>query len=175
LRELKLVKVGDPGDDEAPFGAAARAVLDETGRHDDVVFTGRVPDEELPRWYAHAECLAFASRAEGFGLPAVEAMACGCPVVASTEGSLPEVVGDAGLLVPAGDPAALARALAEVLTDPVARLGLVVAGRDRARGFSWERTARETLAVYDAVLAGRPAAEAVSPAGARAASAWSAR
>ncbi len=174
LRELKLVKVGDPGDDEAPFGAAARAVLDETGRHDDVVFTGRVPDEELPRWYAHAECLAFASRAEGFGLPAVEAMACGCPVVASTAGSLPEVVGDAGLLGPAGEPGALASALEEVLTDPATRLELTVRGRDRARAFSWERTARETLAVYDAVLSGRPAADAFSP-GARAASASNAR
>ncbi len=171
---LKLVKVGDAGDDEAPFAAEARRVLRETGLEGEVVFTGRVSDEELPRWYAHAEALAFASRAEGFGLPAVEAMACGCPVVASTEGSLPEVVGDAGLLVPAGEPGALATALEELLTDPATRLELSVRGRARARELSWERTARETLAVYDAVLAGRPAASAVSPA-ARAASASTAR
>jgi glycosyltransferase involved in cell wall biosynthesis len=172
---LRLAKVGDAGDPEAPFAVAARRTVRELGLEDDVVFAGRVPDDELPRWYAHAECLAFASRAEGFGLPAVEAMACGCPVVGSTEAALPEVVGDAGLLVPAGDADALARAIGEVLGDPVTRLGLVVAGRERARELTWERTARETLAVYDAVLAGTCAADAVNPDGALAASASSAR
>ncbi len=172
---LRLAKVGEAGDPEAPFAVAARRAIGELGLAGDVVFTGRVADDELPRWYAHAECLAFASRAEGFGLPVLEAMACDCPVIASTAGALPEVVGDAGLLVPAGDPEALARALGAVLTDPVIRLGLVVAGRERARAFSWARTARETLAVYDAVLAGRCAADAVSPSGVPVATPSSAR
>jgi glycosyltransferase involved in cell wall biosynthesis len=155
LRDLRLVRVGDPGDPEAPFAAPVRAAERELGLTGDVVHAGRVPDEELARWYAHAEVLAFPSRAEGFGLPALEAMACGCPVVASTAGSLPEVLGGAAVHAPPGDAPALARALGEVLRDPLTRLDLASRGRERAAGFSWERAARETLAAHAAAL-GRP-------------------
>ena len=103
---------------------------------------------ELPALYSAAAALAFPSLYEGFGLPVLEAMVCGCPVVASDRASLPEVVGEAGLLVPAIDVEALAEALLRVLGAPSLRADLVRRGFERARGFSWERAARETLAVY---------------------------
>jgi glycosyltransferase involved in cell wall biosynthesis len=85
---------------------------------------------------------------EGFGLPALEAMACGTPVVASDRGSLPEVVGDAGLLIPPDDIEALTGAVERVLTDRALAADLRRRGLERARVFTWERTARSTLEVY---------------------------
>ncbi len=90
---------------------------------------------------------------EGFGLPAGEAMACGCPVIASDRGALPEVVGDAGLLVPAGDSAALARALAGLLDDEPQRQYLGLRGRQRiVEKFSWQVAAREFTDYYHQLL-----------------------
>jgi glycosyltransferase involved in cell wall biosynthesis len=85
---------------------------------------------------------------EGFGLPALEAMACGTPVIASNQGSLPEVVGEAGLLVEPNDVEQIAAAAERLLTDAELRADLRKKGLERARTFTWERTARETLAVY---------------------------
>jgi glycosyltransferase involved in cell wall biosynthesis len=107
-----------------------------------------VPNAALPPIYSAAAALAFPSLYEGFGLPPLEAMACGCPVVTSDRASLPEVVGDAGLLVPADDSAALAKALLRLVTDDDLRARLVRSGLERARTFSWDRAAAETLAVY---------------------------
>lgn len=107
----------------------------------------------LPPLYSAAQALAFPSLYEGFGLPPLEAMACGCPVVASDRAALPEIIGDAGLLVPADDPAALALALLRVSSDPRLRSALIQRGLARARTFSWQRAARETLAVYREVAA----------------------
>lgn len=109
---------------------------------------GRVTDSELADLYAGAICLLFPSRYEGFGLTALEAMACGCPVVAYDNSSLPEVVGDAGLLVRDGDARLLGRTAAELASNSERRQELVARGLDRARLFTWERTARETIAVY---------------------------
>ena len=108
---------------------------------------------DLPAIYSAAAVLAFPSLYEGFGLPPLEAMACGCPVVASDRASLPEVVGAAGLLVPADDHRALATALLRVLSEPSTRDDLVRRGFARAAEFSWDRAARETLAVYDEAMA----------------------
>ena len=96
------------------------------------------------------------SRAEGFGLPPLEAMACGCPAVVSSAGSLPEVVGDAALVVPPGDAVGLADAVERLATDPALRERLRSRGHERVREFSWERVARETAAVHERVLAERP-------------------
>ena len=117
-----------------------------------VVFPGFVPDEELPLWYNAAECFAYPSRYEGFGLPVLEAMACGTPVVASEASSLPEVVGDTGVILPPDDVEGLTGALRRVLTDGGLKEALRRRGLDRASLFTWEETARQTLSVYDRVL-----------------------
>jgi glycosyltransferase involved in cell wall biosynthesis len=119
-----------------------------TGR---VHFTGYVADDDVPTLYAGADAFAFPSLYEGFGMPALEAMACSVPVVASNTTSLPEIVGDAGLLVDPLDEAAIADALIAVLRDDTLRARLIAAGTTRVSRFSWERCARETLAVLEAM------------------------
>ena len=119
---------------------------------DIVHFTGFVADEDLPALYAGAELFVFPSLYEGFGLPVLEAMACGTPVITTTGGSLPEVAGDAALIVEPTDVDALRDALDRLLHDASLRDDLSARGIDRVRRFSWERTAQETLAVYRRVV-----------------------
>jgi glycosyltransferase involved in cell wall biosynthesis len=151
FRHLRLVKVGAAGSGEAPFHAPVAALVRSLGLGRDVIFTGVVPDADLPAYYSGAACLAFPSFAEGFGFPVLEAMACGCPVVASTAGSLPEVAGDAAVLVPPADHRALRDALERFVCDPAERARYRDRGLQRAAAFSWERAARETLEVYGSV------------------------
>ncbi len=113
-----------------------------------VLFPGFVPDADLPAVYAGAQVMAFPSEFEGFGLPVLEAMACGAPVVCSNTSSLPEVAGDAALLVDPLDVSALADALARVLQDAALREQMRARGLAQAARFSWARAAAETLAVY---------------------------
>ncbi len=117
-----------------------------------VRFLHDVSNDELPAIYNGAAVLITPSFYEGFGLPALEAMACGTPVVVSDRGSLPEVVGEAGVLVSPDDPQAIAAGLAAVLGDPQRATALRQAGLARAAQFTWQETARQTLAVYQAVL-----------------------
>jgi glycosyltransferase involved in cell wall biosynthesis len=121
-----------------------------------IQFTDYVPNEDLPALYNCAEVLAFPSRYEGFGLTVLEAMACGTPVVCSNSSSLPEVAGDAALLFPPDDVSALAQAMERVLTDTALQQQLRAQGLRQAARFSWERTALETLAVYERVTTQRP-------------------
>jgi glycosyltransferase involved in cell wall biosynthesis len=107
-------------------------------------------DAALVTLYQRALALLVPSRNEGFGLPALEAMACGCPVVAAHAGALPEICGDAAVLLDPDQPAAWREALLALLDDPERRTGLVHAGLARARSFTWERSARELAAVYRA-------------------------
>ena len=107
--------------------------------------TGRVDDRELLTLYAHAECLALPSLHEGFGLPALEAMAAGTPVVAGDKGSLPEIVGRAGVLVDPYDAEAIAGGIERAIGE---RASLVRAGRERAAQFSWEKAAESMVAIY---------------------------
>jgi glycosyltransferase involved in cell wall biosynthesis len=111
-------------------------------------FIPNVDDRDLPALYAGAAVFVFPSLYEGFGLPPLEAMACGAPVVCSNAASLPEVVGDAALLVSPRDVSAIADAIQRVLTDAALREELRAKSLARAAQFSWERTARETLNVY---------------------------
>ncbi len=117
-----------------------------------VRFPGYLPPEELPLWYGAATVFVYPSLFEGFGLPVLEAMACGTPVLCSDTASLGEVVGDAAWKVPPEDTEALAQGLAGLLSDPGLRTQLAGRGLARARRFSWQRTAQETAAVYEAVV-----------------------
>jgi glycosyltransferase involved in cell wall biosynthesis len=147
-RGVKLVKVGVAGGCEDKFRERTRRAVDELGLGGDVHFAGRIEDDELPRWYSHAECLVLPSLYEGFGNPALEAMACGCPVIVSDIPALTEVVDGAGLSVPPCDDATLAGALEAVLSNEALRADLSGRGIDRARRFTWRRAAEQTLAVY---------------------------
>jgi glycosyltransferase involved in cell wall biosynthesis len=143
---LRLLLVGAdvPGYAASVLGAGPAAAR--------VTFTGRVDDATLRGLYAGAAVFAFPSRYEGFGLPPLEAMISGAPVVCSNAASLPEVVGDAALLFPAGDAAACARQIERVLADAALRASLVTRGAERARRFTWERTAEATVAAYRELL-----------------------
>ena len=139
-----------------PRGWLWESILEERERspfRNDVVFVGFVPDEDLPALYSAADVFAFPSFYEGFGLPPLEAMACGTPVVVSDAASLPEVVGEAGLTVPPEDVDRLAEALAQLVTDEQQRARLREAGLARAATFTWERAAERMLAVYKQVAA----------------------
>jgi len=140
-----FVKVG------GPFTRGQLALIDRLGIEQRVQHLGMVPAEDLPGVYADADLLLMPSFHEGFGLPVLEAMACGTPVVASNQGSLPEVVGEAGLLVEPTEVEQIAAAAERLLTGDRLRADLRKKGLERARAFTWERTARETLAVYQRV------------------------
>jgi glycosyltransferase involved in cell wall biosynthesis len=133
---LPLVIAGAPGR-QAPPAMPGATVL------------GRVDNQELADLYTSAGCLVFPSRYEGFGLPCLEAMACGCPVAAYRNSSLPEVVDGAGELVPDGDADALGLAAADLTAHPERDRR---AGLERAKAFSWRKAARETIAAYKSVL-----------------------
>jgi len=115
-----------------------------------VIVTGYCEDELLPHVYASAELLVFPSLYEGFGLPSLEAMLCGTPVIASRAGAIPEVVADAAILIDPLNVRDIKFAIQRVLTDAVLRADLVRRGKMRAQSFSWDKTAKETRAVLDA-------------------------
>jgi glycosyltransferase involved in cell wall biosynthesis len=128
------------------------AVVDRLGLENCVHFTGYIAEQDLPAIYNGADLFVFPSLYEGFGLPVLEAMACGTPVVTSNKSSLPEVAGDAAILIDPYDVDALANAMHRILSDPDLAEEMAAKGMIRAREFSWERTARETIAVYEQVL-----------------------
>ena len=111
-----------------------------------------VSEERLPSLYAEADLFVFPSRYEGFGLPPLEAMACGTPVVVFDTPAIEEICGDAAIRVPVGDAAALAHAMGQVLSDPARARALVRAGHERASRYSWDDTVRQMLDVYRRVL-----------------------
>lgn len=146
--DVRLVHAGPEGwlADDVP-----RAIQD-LNLSDAVRFLGFVPLEDLAALYSLARVCVYPSLYEGFGLPVAEAMACGCPVVTSNVSSLPEVAGDAALLVDPASVDEIADGIAALWSQEERRLALAARGIERARAFTWERTARETAAVYDAVL-----------------------
>jgi glycosyltransferase involved in cell wall biosynthesis len=133
---LKLVLVG-----KSVRETLARVYGEDFVKNDSFVFPGYVPQEFMPAVYNLAELLVFPSYYESFGIPLVEAMACGCPIVASNTGACPEIVGDAGLTRDPGDAEALARAMIDVLGDAAMADRLRQAGLRRAQHFSWEKSA----------------------------------
>jgi glycosyltransferase involved in cell wall biosynthesis len=122
--------------------------IDDLAARYEIVFLGRVPDDDLPFLYRLADLFVFPSLYEGFGIPPLEAMASGVPVVCSNTSSMPEVVGDAGVMVPPEDVDGLARAIGDLLADPERRALLSARGLERARRFSWKSSARKLLDVY---------------------------
>jgi glycosyltransferase involved in cell wall biosynthesis len=128
--------------------------LAETGISDSVVLTGYVPEADLPALYSGALCFIYPSFFEGFGLPPLEAMQCGTPVIVGNATSLPEVVGDAGLKVDPFDFSAIAWAMDQLIKDAELRQELRDKGLARARLFDWKETARQTLAVYEQIHRG---------------------
>lgn len=116
---------------------------------DDIVFTGYVPDRDLPALYSGATCFVYPSYFEGFGLPIVEAMQCGTPVIAANQTSSPEVLGNAGILVDPYNEKELAQGMARVIDNPDFRSQLSVKGLSRAKIFNWTTTARLTLQAYE--------------------------
>ncbi len=148
--ELQLVKVGIPGRSKEYRRETLRR-LDSLGITRDVIFTDHIPELELAYYYSSAALLAYPSFYEGFGLPPLEAMACGCPVVTSNTSSLPEVVGEAGIMVNPYDTDGLAQAMRQVLTDAKLRDEMIRKGLEQSKRFSWERAAMETLEVYEKI------------------------
>jgi len=143
-RDLHLIIIGD---EISRYPPVRRAV--NQARVEKVVrFLGFVPFETLRIFFEHAAVFVFPSLYEGFGLPPLEAMACGTPVVTSNVSSLPEIVGDAALLVNPENVFEIARGIQEVLLDEDLRADLIAKGKVQAARYSWERTAREVLEVY---------------------------
>ena len=142
--DLKLVVVGTTLGD-----GVTEKLMDRLGIADRVQFVNKIDTAELVRLYRSATLVAVPSTYEGFGIPAAEAMACGAPVVSTTAGALPEVVGDAGLLVPPADSHALTNSIAQLLDDPERRKEFSILGRKRIlEQFSWKEAAKRTLEVY---------------------------
>lgn len=139
------------------FGETLRAIRD-SGFGDSIILTGYVPDADLPALYSGARCFVYPSFFEGFGLPPLEAMKCGVPVIAGNRTSLVEVVGDAGILVDPLDPDAISSALSRVLINENLRQELGVKGLNRSRLFSWHETAKRTLEVYERAADNKQAA-----------------
>lgn len=145
---LQLVLAGK----EEKHSAVLRRLVRDLGLENKVRFLGYVEEADLPGLYTGAEVFVFPSLYEGFGLPPLEAMACGTPVVTSNAASLPEVVGDAGVMVGPTDTEALAAALAEFCQSAELREKYSAKGKERAKAFSWSRAAMETLTVLESVL-----------------------
>jgi len=128
------------------------AEVERLGLTGEVIFPGYVVQGELPLWYNAADLFVYPSRYEGFGLPVLEAMACGTPVVTTHVASLPEVAGDAALLVSPDDESQLLEAMRRALSDGSLRQEMVIKGLAHASDFSWARTAVQTLDTYDRAL-----------------------
>lgn len=148
LKNVQLLIIGD----EISKYAALRRTVHRYKLHKHVRFFGFVSDQTLAALYRLADAFVFPSLYEGFGLPPLEAMASGTPVITSNVSSLPEVVGDAALMIDPYDPTAIADAMGRVLTDATLRSDLRARGLERARSFSWERSIRRVREIYDEVL-----------------------
>ena len=129
-------------------------LLDDLGLRDSVIFPGFIPDEDIPKFYSLADLFVMPSLYEGFGIPVLEAMACGCPVVTTKTGCSTEVAGGGAVLVDPYNPEEMARGMLAVLSDEALRADLVRKGYLRAKEFSWEKCARETLELFESLAIG---------------------
>jgi len=141
---VKMIQAGEP---EKVY----RDLIRELGLQNDIQFIGFASEKEVIKLYNMADVFVFPSYYEGFGLPPLEAMACGCPVITSNTSSLPEVVGNAGIMLNPNDIEGLANAIYEVLNNEGLREDMIKKGLDRAKLFSWKRTGEETYKVYEEI------------------------
>ncbi|MFU0783664.1 MAG: Glycosyl transferase group 1 [Thermoanaerobacterium thermosaccharolyticum] len=133
------------------YQESLKKLSQEMGLYSEIRFIDYVSQEDLPYLYSAAQCLVYPSLYEGFGLPPLEAMACGCPVITSNTSSLPEVVGDAGIMVVPYDVNEIAKAIDLVLSNENLRKEMIEKGLKQAKKFSWRKTAEEILKVYEDV------------------------
>lgn len=154
----RFIVAGLPGEDDA----ALKRYVSANHLQDAVRFIGYVADDDLPQLYANAELFLFPSITEGFGIPPLEAMRCGIPVVAARASCMPEVLGDAAIWVDPFSVESIAEGITSGLLDENARSGLVAKGLSRAEQFSWEKMASETLKVYREAASSQTACPAVS-------------
>jgi glycosyltransferase involved in cell wall biosynthesis len=149
-RDIRLIVVGTPKKNGHVIN-----LIKNLGIGKLVKFTGRISNEEFVRQYARATVAVVPSIYEGFGLPAGEAMACGTPLISTTGGALPEVVGDGGILIPPADPAALTRAILDIFDNPGLAQKLSEAGFKRVQNhLTWKAAAQKTANVYRSVING---------------------
>jgi glycosyltransferase involved in cell wall biosynthesis len=152
FRDLRLIKVGGPGYRGEPFRRRTLEAISALGLEREVDFAERVEPDEMPAYYSGAECLAMPSLYEGFGMPVIEAMACGCPVIVSNRASLPEIAGEAAL-VTNPHPDAIAEAIRDLVCSKELRESIRARGLEHARRFTWAAAAARTHEVYRGVLA----------------------
>jgi glycosyltransferase involved in cell wall biosynthesis len=149
IKDLRLVLVGTRGwDYDTIFGALSSFDISQ----DYIILTGYVEDEDLAVLYSGALAFVYLSLYEGFGLPPLEAMQCGTPVITSNTSSLPEVVGDAGIMIDPKDEDAICQSMLEVYKDSALRANMARKSIERARSFSWEKCTRETIDSYRRAL-----------------------
>ena len=144
--DITLLKAGKP------YTGEQRSYIENEGLASSVRYLGFVEREKLPDVYRQASVLLMPSLYEGFGMPLLEAMACGIPVIASRRGSIPEVAGEAAFYVDPEDPKDIARGVEKILNDSTLRQDLITKGLLRAKAFTWKRTAEETLMVYRKII-----------------------
>jgi glycosyltransferase involved in cell wall biosynthesis len=156
-REYQLVIAGRYARLGHPLYPDPRETVRRLGLDANVVFTGQIREQDKAPLFSAATVFAFPSLYEGFGMPVLEAMACGTPVVTSNVSALPEVAGDAGLLVDPYDTQAISAALAELLESQARRDEMARRGLERARRFTWPQVAEQTVRVYKQIVCGTPA------------------
>jgi glycosyltransferase involved in cell wall biosynthesis len=147
LRDIQLILVGSRSN-----VFASNELKDFIHSQKNIIFSGYIPDDELIRLYSEAKLFVYPSYYEGFGLPPLEAMACGCPVVVSNVASLPEVCGNAAQYVDPDNIEGIAEGIHKVLTDEPLRQSMMEKGLERAKLFSWEKAAKEHIKVFEEVL-----------------------
>lgn len=145
---VKLVLIGGRGWQTEPIFA----LIEQLGLKDNIILPGYIPDADLPFWYNCADLLAYPSVYEGFGIPIIEALACGLPVIASDTSSLPEAAGPHSLLLPAQDVSIWSAELTDLLDDMQRQQQMAQSGLDYVRQFTWQNTAQETFNSYQRIL-----------------------
>jgi glycosyltransferase involved in cell wall biosynthesis len=144
---VKLVKIGGP--EKQNFRDQSLKEIQRLGLTNDIIFTGYINDGELPIYYSHAKCYVSPSLCEGFGLPTVEAMACGCPVITANSSVFPEIVGDAGLMRNPFDAPGFAEDIEKLIYDDNLRDDLIKRGFEKTKKFSWDIAAGKIKKVYE--------------------------